>query len=123
MASSQRQQADLVLNPPQLGRVEISLTVNGDQASVTFASPNAEVRELLEGSLPRLREILSGAGINLGEAQVGSESASQFGTQDQKSNNAAARGVPLPAEIGTESILLATQRGTLTGRGMVDIFA
>ncbi len=123
MASSQRQQADLVLNPPQLGRVEISLTVNGDQASVVFASSNAEVRELLEGSLPRLREIMSGAGINLGEAQVGSESASQFGTQDQKGNNTAARGVPLPAEIGADSILLATQRGTLTGRGMVDIFA
>jgi flagellar hook-length control protein FliK len=123
MATSQRQQADLVLNPPQLGRVEISLTITGDQASAVFASPNAAVREMLENSLPRLREILAGAGINLGEAQVGTESPGQSG-QDQNGNRGSS-GSRNQAFAATDSLALATptvqwQSGT---RSMVDIFA
>lgn len=122
MATAQRQQADLVLNPPQLGRVEISLTVTGDQATAVFASASAEVRELLEDSLPRLREILSGAGINLGEAEVGAESSNRFGTQDQPGDNGTGvRGRVLPGDdMGMIAIPSASMTG---GRGMVDIFA
>lgn len=122
MATAQRQQADLVLNPPQLGRVEISLTVTGDQATAVFASASSEVRELLEDSLPRLREILSGAGINLGEAEVGAESSNRFGTQDQPGDNGAgARGRALP---GDDMGMIAIPGARMTsGRGMVDIFA
>lgn len=122
MATAQRQQADLVLNPPQLGRVEISLTVTGDQATAVFASASAEVRELLEDSLPRLREILSGAGINLGEAEVGAESSNRFGTQDQPGDNGTgARGRTLP---GNDMGMIAIPSASMTsGRGMVDIFA
>jgi flagellar hook-length control protein FliK len=122
MATAQRQQADLVLNPPQLGRVEISLTVTGDQATAVFASASAEVRELLEDSLPRLREILSGAGINLGEAEVGAESSNRFGTQDQPGDNGpGTRGRTLP---GNDMGMIAIPSAGMTGgRGMVDIFA
>lgn len=122
MATAQRQQADLVLNPPQLGRVEVSLTVSGDQASAVFASPNAAVRELLEDSLPRLREILAGAGINLGQAQVGAESRSQFGNGDQGSDN---RGTLANAAnaVETAPVGLVAARAMQAGRGMVDVFA
>lgn len=125
MATAQKQQADLVLNPPQLGRVEISLTVAGDQASANFASPSAEVRELLEDSLPRLREILAGAGINLGEAHVGSESANRFGMQDQKGDNLPNRDTPVAGEAADRPLNLASvasARSVLAGRGMVDMF-
>lgn len=121
MATAQRQQADLVLNPPQLGRVEISLTVTGDQASAVFASPNAAVRELLEDSLPRLREILSGAGINLGEAHVGSESRSQFGEGQRSDNPGTLVNGGNVAE--TAPIGLVAARPVQAGRGMVDVFA
>lgn len=122
MATAQRQQADLVLNPPQLGRVEISLTVSGDQATAVFASASAEVRELLEDSLPRLREILSGAGINLGEAEVGAESSGRFGTQEQPGDNG--RLVKLEAAPGNDMGMIAMPSvGMTSGRGMVDIFA
>ena len=124
MATAQKQQADLVLNPPQLGRVEISLTVAGDQASAVFASPSAAVRELLEDSLPRLREILAGAGINLGEAQVGSESANRFGTQDQKGDNSSGRGIlsPVGQDVPLNLASTSSARSVLAGRGMVDMF-
>lgn len=123
MATSQRQQADLVLNPPQLGRVEISLTVTGDQASAVFASPNAAVREMLENSLPRLREILAGAGINLGEAQVGSESPEQ--SAQGKNDNRGSGSFRNQGIAATETFAPATPgvRWQQGDRSMVDVFA
>lgn len=77
MVGHNHQQADLVLNPPQFGRIEVSLTINGDQATAVFASANPAVREMLEGSLYRLREVLADVGVSLGQTQVGSESPHQ----------------------------------------------
>lgn len=74
MFSNNRQQADLVLNPPQLGRIEVTLSLDGNQASASFASPHVAVREALENSMTRLREILADAGVTLGQTHVGSES-------------------------------------------------
>ena len=47
MVSNNRQQAELVLNPPQLGRIEVTLILEGDRASVSFATPHPAVRETL----------------------------------------------------------------------------
>lgn len=125
MATAQRQQADLVLNPPQLGRVEISLTVSGDQATAVFSSPSAAVRELLEDSMPRLREILSGSGINLGEAQVGAESQNRFGNPEQGNDNGRSGRQTTAQTMDLNGILPATasEQTISSGRGMVDLFA
>lgn len=123
MVSQQRQQADLVLNPPQLGRIEVSLTVNGDQANAVFTSPNAAVREMLENSLPRLREILAGSGLNLGQADVGAQS---FAQQQGQNGNTPGKTMPLPASsefvAGLDSVggSLAQRSGARVG--MVDTF-
>ncbi len=123
MVTSQRQQAELVLNPPQLGRIDVSLTVTGDQATATFASPNAAVREMLENSLPRLREILAGAGINLGESQVGAESQSRFGGETADNRRTDRRSLEALATADALQLLGTAPAATRTGRGMVDIFA
>jgi flagellar hook-length control protein FliK len=69
------QRAELVLTPPHLGRVEVTVTVNNDQANALFVSANPAVREALEQALPRLREVLADAGIALGQANVNAESS------------------------------------------------
>jgi flagellar hook-length control protein FliK len=121
MAGAQRQQAELVLNPPQLGRVEVSLTVTGDQANAVFASPNAAVREMLENSLPRLREIMSGAGIQLGDAQINSGNPQQGnGSQDAPRN--AFRPLLSEAESTASRLAESPRARILTGRGLVDTF-
>ena len=74
MVSNNRQQADLVLNPPQLGRIEVTLSLDGNQASASFTSPHAAVREALESAMTRLRDVLADAGVALGQTHVGSES-------------------------------------------------
>ena len=120
MVGNNRQQADLVLNPPHLGRVEVSLTMNGDQATAVFTSSNPAVRDALEASLQRLREVLADAGVSLGQAQVGSESPNQSSRGNEPDSGAGesmryASAIPLPAA--------QTLARTSAGRGMVDIFA
>jgi flagellar hook-length control protein FliK len=124
MVTQQRSQADLVLNPPQLGRIEVSLTVTGDQANAVFSSPNAAVREMIENSLPRLREILAGSGLNLGQADVGAQSFAQQ-QQAQQDQQQAATNRRLASADFTPGLDLGAGVATLrsgTGVGMVDTF-
>lgn len=124
MAGTNRQQADLVLNPPQLGRIEVTMRFEGDQLSASFASPHAAVRESLENSMVRLREVLADAGITLAHTHVGAESRhdSKFmhpGHQDRPADRGDAQLATLPgAEMG---IAPAWRSGS--SRGMVDLFA
>jgi flagellar hook-length control protein FliK len=120
MVGNNRQQADLVLNPPQLGRVEVSLTMNGDQATAIFTSSNPAVREALENSLHRLREVLADAGVSLGQTQVGSESPNQPSRKNEpdlgrNEGIGYASTVPLPG--------VAAAARASAGRSMIDIFA
>lgn len=87
MSGQQQDRAELVLNPPQLGRIEVSLSLRGEDASVTFVSSNPLVRDALENALPRLKEILADAGITLGQTQVGSESPGQTAKDGQNRDN------------------------------------
>lgn len=124
MANHQQGRADLVLTPPQLGRIEISLSVNGDQANAFFASANPAVREALEGSLPRLREILADAGITLGQAQVGSESPGQSANKYENGDNSRrGQNAVFIGDPAARAVASAVAPWSTAGRGMVDIFA
>ncbi len=70
MASGSQQSAELHLNPPDLGPLNVVLHVSGDQATAMFTSPHAAVRDAVEQALPKLREMLAGNGIMLGNASV-----------------------------------------------------
>ncbi|PTD97369.1 flagellar hook-length control protein FliK [Pseudothauera lacus] len=62
--------AELVITPPNLGKVEVSINMNGEQANAHFVAANREAREALEQALPRLRELMQQAGISLGQTSV-----------------------------------------------------
>ena len=128
MANQQNSRADLVLNPPQLGRVEISLTVNGDQATANFVSASPEVRDALNQAMPHLREVLAGAGIQLGQAQVGADSSSQWSNQQETRHNGGSSS--RTAADGTSTTVSSLSAGTIAGsmrlrqgNGLVDAFA
>ena len=124
MAKNDSQSAQITLNPPQLGPLQVTLNIDGNQASAAFASPHAEVRQLIEDAMPRLREMLADSGINLGGSSVGSQLPQQQ-SQD-------ARNLSHGARFSGETAILpgdatnAGQQGTLplqSGRGLVDLFA
>lgn len=122
MAGQQQNRAELVLTPPQLGRVEISLTMTGDQASAIFASANPAVREALESALPRLQELLADAGITL-SSQVGSELPREAAKGDTGGEPRGRSGADDPASGRTLAVAVAAGAVTGSGRGLVDVFA
>lgn len=125
MAKSELQSAQISINPPQLGPMQISINLSGDQASAIFASPHAEVRQAIEDAMPRLREMLSAAGISLGEANVGTQLPQQNRDNAPQFSNSPANG----ARFADENAILpgdAKAVNTLPiqrGRGLVDLFA
>lgn len=122
MATNERQNAQLTLNPPQMGPIEISLSVKNEQATAIFVSANPEVREAIESALPRLREMLAGVGVELGQTNVSAESFRQ--AQDQR------QGGRMQGEGGDgrgdeQSVQLTGSSGDARhrGNGLVDTFA
>jgi len=125
MVGRQEQRAALVLNPPQLGRIEVSLSVSGDQATAIFTSASATVRDAIENALPRLRETLQESGINLGQTQVGAESRQQSPTHDENRDN---RGNAVAADLDARALPAGFGTNSATawlssGRGIIDVFA
>jgi flagellar hook-length control protein FliK len=78
MVAGGDQSASLTLNPPDLGPLQIVLNVSNDQASVSFMAAEPETRQALEDAMPKLRETMNEAGIQLGDTSVST------GSQDQR---------------------------------------
>lgn len=124
IAKNDQQQAQINITPAQLGPVQITVNLNGDQASINFASPHAEVRKAIEDAMPNLREMLASSGINLGQSNVGAQLQQQqreLPRQFANGTRAAGENAILPADSrsGSTSSSLPIQRG----RGLVDLFA
>lgn len=107
LAGRQGQLADFSLNPPQMGALEVRLTVSGGEATAQFFSPNPVVREALDAAMPKLRELMAEAGLNLGEAEV----------RDQAFNRR--EGSQMPGLIRSQDVENVAQQGALAGIGMV----
>lgn len=75
MAGQKVNSARIELDPPELGAMTIKISVTGDQASVSFQSPHALVRDALEQSFPRLQDMLGQQGLQLADANVSDNSA------------------------------------------------
>lgn len=71
MVKGDQQVAELKITPPNLGPLEVKLTLNSDQASVTFVSHHAAVRDALEAAVPRLREMMAQESVQLVNVDVG----------------------------------------------------
>lgn len=120
-AKSDTSRADLVLTPPQLGRIEVSIQMNGDQANATFMAANPVAREALQDAMPRLRELMAQAGIQLGQADVSAGQSGQNGGQGARRQAGRNGGNGM---LGSDVALGGTSSGwTRGGSGMVDTFA
>jgi len=122
MANQNKQVAELHLNPPSLGPLEVRLTVNNDQATALFVSHHSAVREAIETAMPRLREMLADNGIMLGNASVSAESFAQqqqaFERQGNKGDGSANVDGVVMGRMAGQSLPAGLAR-----IGMVDIFA
>lgn len=70
----QAQIAEIRLNPAHMGPIEVRVVMNDDQASVTFSAQHSAVRDAIDSSLPRLREMFNGTGLLLSDTEVSDQS-------------------------------------------------
>lgn len=111
--------ARLRLDPPDLGPLEVRLSMarNDDGvAHAQFVSPHAAVREALEAALPQLRAVLADNGITLGQASVGEG----YAQQPREPQRPAGRH---SGEIGNDAIDAVPASRAWVRPGLVDTFA
>lgn len=89
--------AELKVNPPQMGPVEVRIQMNNDQMNVLFASQSAGTREAIEASLPLLREIVGAQQLNLVNVDV------SHSFPDHRQHNTSENTGGNPRYQGTES--------------------
>lgn len=86
MVGQNIQSAEIRLDPPELGALDIKIKVTNDVASVSISSAHAQVREALESAVPKLREMFAESGVALGDVNVRQESfAQQQSNQEEHS--------------------------------------
>jgi len=85
------QEAEIRLNPPQLGQVDVRIVMSNDQANLMFSSPHGAVREAIELSIGRLRDMLADSGFNLVNVDVSDKSLAQQ-RNDAREQHASGRG-------------------------------
>ena len=69
--------AEIQLDPPELGSLKVRVNINQDQVSLNFTSPHAHVRDAVEQSMPRLREMFAEQGLALQDSSVSDQSSDQ----------------------------------------------
>ena len=131
LGNSGSQTAELHLNPPELGPLKVTLTLNDNQAQAMFVSAHQAVRSALEAALPQLRNSLADSGINLGHTSVSADTQQQQQQSAFAQNQGGQQGAPSHFQRSAA----AAERNPLmernaiaaalskNGNGKVDIFA
>lgn len=118
MANDDIQSASLNLNPPELGPLRIILKISNNQVNASFVAAQPEVRQALEDAMPRLREMLGDAGIQLGQANVSAETS-----QNQNSGNELMKERNWGAQANDSTDVSVNIEGApIIRRGLVDTF-
>ncbi|MEJ2123260.1 MAG: flagellar hook-length control protein FliK [Alphaproteobacteria bacterium] len=123
MVSRNVQQAEIKLTPPELGPMEIKLSLQNDQTSVHFLAHHSATRDALEAAIPRLRELfgeinLNLANVDVGQRQDGGRTAHEGATGDgaQAGGRFAEEGYDVTQD-GRAAVL------RLQSRGLLDTYA
>lgn len=85
MLNLNNKQAEIRLDPPELGSMQIRIRSDAEQAQVNFVVQNQQAKEVLEQSMPKLKEMLAEQGIELSESNIQQENSSA--EQEQSDNN------------------------------------
>ena len=114
-------QMSFQLRPERLGRVDVSLGMANGTIDAAFSCSEAETRQLLDGGLTRLKEVLQGAGFGVGNLHTGGQGAGDRASRQLPSGDRE-RGLPMagmPALAANSADLsLAGPRSRLAADGV-----
>jgi flagellar hook-length control protein FliK len=95
-------EARIKLNPPELGAVDVKISLVDDKTYVQLTAGSAAARDEIANSLPRLRELMTASGLQFGGASVHGGHAGHDG---RGGHEPTARGNPFAAlEPGFEDV-------------------
>jgi flagellar hook-length control protein FliK len=114
------QEAEIRIDPAELGPIRMHVTIDGDTASVRFTVAQADTQMRLQDSLEHLRETLADAGIQLGDATVASGDAR--GRDDAPARDGSRR-ARLPGDDGVAIAVPGVAGAGGRPSGLVDTFA
>ncbi|QPF73106.1 hypothetical protein G8A07_09365 [Roseateles sp. DAIF2] len=126
LAADGVQQAELHLNPAEMGPVQIQIVVDGQQAQISFHSEQADTRAVLERGLPELASALRENGLTLSgggvfqqprDAQQQQPQAGDGSNSGRRNNAGAEANDPLGQPAA------AAARPAPRARGVVDLYA
>jgi flagellar hook-length control protein FliK len=125
-AQNNIQSAQLSLNPAHLGPLDVQIRMSGEQVNLALSSAHADTRHALEAGLPKLREMFSEQGIQIGDVSVGARAFSQ-GSGSQYPSNSSNPGQTNPgsngAAGGDPDAAPSAVRATVRSLQLVDTFA
>lgn len=99
--------AELRLDPPELGPVQVRVVIHNDQVNVTFTSNQVAVREALDLNAQRLREMFSEQGLDLVDVNVSDQSdRGAFGEQQREGRGGHGQGDEEVADVQPQSLSL-----------------
>ena len=89
LSGSDRAEIRLIIRPPELGRVRIQLSVDGDHIAGRILVDNGTVRQAIEQHVAQLQRSFAEAGLELGEFEVSSGGPDQHAGEDAASESGA----------------------------------
>ena len=78
------QNAELKLDGFNGESIAVSISLKGDEAHIGFRTDKPETRQLLEGAVAHLKDLLTSEGLVLSGVSVGSSGQGRSGTQEQQ---------------------------------------
>ncbi|HHI94983.1 MAG TPA: flagellar hook-length control protein FliK [Gammaproteobacteria bacterium] len=125
LANSELREAQLQLNPRSLGAVDVRIVYGPEQQlNVSFSAANPAVRDALDASLPRLREMFEQQGLQLADANISHEAPAE---REQRNNMNKGALTSLDERIVDEVLMDAAGLDSLSpgwlGEGMLDAYA
>lgn len=127
LAADGVQQAQLHLNPAEMGPVAIQIQLDGQQAQISFQAENAETCKVLEQGLPDLAAALREAGLTLSGGGVFQQSSEGRKGQQDQADGRSVNLAGLRSLAGGDDLLSAGPAGrpgaTRQPQGMLDLYA
>lgn len=127
LAADGVQEAQLHLNPAEMGPVQVQIVLEGQQAQISFHAEHAETRRVLEQSLPDLAAALRDSGLTLsggGVFQQARDSSGQTESRGDEGRRADGRGSRREMRVdGAGSDLAASPGPMRRSQGVVDLYA
>jgi len=125
MNSKELSTAEIKMNPEHLGPISVRIDLTQDQASVEFTAQHAAVKEALEASIPKLREMLGTQQLNLTNVTISQSTTSDQG-QSQSPYQSFSR-TPERQEQGTEGVAGLSEEAVanrvVVNKGLLSVYA